>query len=87
MASVIVTEDGRIELPADLISWLRAKPGDTVEVTTRDGEIVVKRPRLPPGALYGLLRDVVGRASLEDMEAAVVEAAAERVVPRKDAAE
>jgi AbrB family looped-hinge helix DNA binding protein len=74
-----VTSKGQITLPAGLRAKLNLVPGSRVDFEERsDGSFVIRRKTRDIGELYGILKYDGPPVSIEDMNKAIAEAAAER---------
>ena len=74
-----VTSKGQITLPAALRAKLKLVPGSRVDFEERpDGSFVIRRKTRDIGELYGILKYDGPPVSIEDMNHAIAEAAAER---------
>jgi antitoxin PrlF len=74
-----VTSKGQITLPAALRAKLKLVPGSRVDFEERpDGSFVIRRKTRDIGELYGILKYDGPPVSIEDMNDAIAEAAAER---------
>ncbi len=79
MPESTVTIKGQTTLPRDVRAALHLGPGDRVRYLILDGGEVRLVRSQPVAGLAGLLRDKARRVvSLEEMEAAIAEGAAER---------
>lgn len=85
MPSATLTSKGQITLPASIRERLRLVPGSKVEFEEQpDGDILVKRKANDLRDLCGILNPADGRvASIEDMNRAIGDAAAERFARSK----
>ena len=84
MQESTVTTKGQTTLPKAVRSVLGIAPGDRVRYVILDGEVRLLKAR-PVAGLAGILaRPGQKPVSLEDMDAAIAEAAAERQIPRHD---
>lgn len=84
MQESTVTTKGQTTLPKAVRSVLGIAPGDRVRYVILDGEVRLMKAR-PVAGLAGILaRPGQKPVSLEDMDAAIAEAAAERQIPRHD---
>ena len=84
MQESTVTTKGQTTLPKAVRSALGIAPGDRVRYVILDGEVRLLKAR-PVAGLAGILaRPGQKPVSLEDMDAAIAEAAAERQIPRHD---
>ena len=74
-----VTSKGQITLPAALRTKLKLVPGSRVDFEERpDGSFVIRRKTRDISELYGILKYEGPPVSVEEMNAAIRDAAAER---------
>jgi AbrB family looped-hinge helix DNA binding protein len=74
-----LTSKGQITLPAELRRKLKLVPGSRVQFEERpDGSFVIRRKTRDISELYGILKYDGPPVSIEDMNKAIREAAAER---------
>ncbi len=77
----ILSPKGQITLPKELRDALGLQPGDQLVFSIIDGEVVITPKSINFNDLAGLLGSPPnGRASLEDIDATVTEAAGSDVV-------
>jgi antitoxin PrlF len=78
-----LTAKGQATIPKPIRDHLGLKPGDKVKFFIQpDGRVVIL-PTVPITALKGFLKSRVGPVSIEDMETAIAEGAAELPLPPK----
>ena len=77
-----ITAKGQATIPKAIREHLRLKPGDRVKFFVHPDGTVVLLPKRPASFLRGLLK-TKRRVSLEEMDEAIAEGAAETMSPRK----
>jgi antitoxin PrlF len=79
MSTGTMTSKGQITLPKDVRETLGLTPGTQVTFTRNaDGDFVLSRPKRPIAELAGALRHHGRAITVDEMDAAIAEAAAER---------
>jgi antitoxin PrlF len=79
MSSATVTSKGQITIPKDVRERLRLRPGTRVRfVVTGDNAATLRRDTGSIKDLYGFLAPAPRTATIEEMNEAIVEAAADR---------
>lgn len=77
-----VTSKGQISIPKLAREHLKVRPGDRVRIFLHPNGTVVLLPRLPASAIKGLFAGRVRKpVTVEEMDAAVERAAAEKFEP------
>ncbi len=79
MAITKLTNSGQIAIPAEIIEWLKLKPGDSIDFAiASDGKVYLQPTNIDVKELSGILYEK-GRktVSLEEMEEAISECAGE----------
>jgi antitoxin PrlF len=77
-----ISSNGRITVPKAIRDHLNLKPGDRVKFFVHPDGHVVLLPTLPVSALRGLLRPLGRPATIEEMDKAIAEQAAQGCPPR-----
>ena len=78
-----ITSKGQTTIPKAVRDHLQLKPGDRVKFFIHPDGSVVILPKLPASALRGLVKTGRRRVSIEEMNEAIAEGAAEYEVRRK----
>lgn len=78
-----ITSKGQATIPKAVRDHLQLKPGDRVKFFIHPDGSVVILPKLPASALRGIVKTGRRRVSIEAMNEAIAEGAAEYEVRRK----
>ena len=66
-ATVVLGQQGRVVIPADVRTALGLQPGEALHLRVEDERLVLERPSRAAAQLRGLARTVTGRSLLDEL--------------------
>lgn len=74
-----LTKSGQVEIPSEIIEWLKLQPGDSIDFTiASDGKVYLQPAKIDVRELSGTLYEAGRKAvSLEEMDRAITDCAGE----------
>ncbi len=66
-ATVVLGQQGRVVIPAEVRAALGLQPGDALHLRVEDERMVLERPRRAAAQLRGLARAVTSRSLVDEL--------------------
>ena len=66
-ATVVLGQQGRVVIPADVRAALGLQPGEALHLRVEDERLVLERPSRATARLRGLARSVTGRSLVDEL--------------------